>query len=359
MSESGIILNTSSNRKKSSRITYLKPSRKVWFIIIAVSMILHVGWLNLVFAIGLYQLEAFEIILTLLLFYLISAISIIISIFLWKRIGKYLARKIILKTVIKHKKTSEERLNIGNNNSTEPDKKRKSRKKDKNSKFKSPKKLLSLILNINVEEGTLYYLEEKGYEINLSNLWFFLRYKMLDVITTSFVVALLLAIIAKLVIFDFITGMIVVSVIILSTPILSSWILPAIWILKDLRLKYLTKSMDNFDLYEKIRRSLLSRFLSISGLLAAFGFFYEVMPLTTGLYIIFEPLGFAGTILSILLALGGMLFVVFLITGTSSIIVMFYFSHHHESIVNELREELSESIPYGITNVIYPKSNIL
>ena len=354
MNEAEIQLSTP--LKKDSKVfEVIKPKKKTWIFITFIVLICHAGWLNLIYALEDYKLETGLTIVLLLLFIIISGISVIVSLFFWRRMGKYLIRKVVVKTLLKHKFIHDTKFDI--NHTDDVSKKRKTGLKKR---IKAPRKVLANLLSINIEGGTLYYIEEQAGQVDLTNIKYFFRYKMLDLITASIFLSFLLALIVHIFVKNFIIGMISVSAIILASPILASWILPSIWALQDVRLKYFTKQMNNFDLYEKMRKSLLGRFLSISGLFASFGFFYEIMPLATGLYSVFERLDpFAGTILTILLAIGGMIFVIILMTGTSAFVVMIYLSKYHEKIVNELRDELNEFIPHGITNVIFPKSGFI
>ncbi len=60
-----------------------------------------------------------------------------------------------------------------------------------------------------------------------------------------------------------------------------------------------------------------------------------------------------------LMAIAALLVIIALLAGTASLVMMIYLTKFHEKKVNDLREQLSEFLPHGITNVMFTKTSFI
>ena len=273
-----------------------------------------------------------------------SILSVFLSLFLWRKVGKWTIKKIIIETLKQHKDYNDSRI-LGENKNSENKK-----------KYTYRRKLIALLFGININDGVLYYVEEGNYAADISNVKYILKEKMFDLIAACLGAGFLVAAFAKIFIDDVYVGVLAGSIVTLLSPILASWILPVIWTLRDSRIKYMTPKMNNYELSHKIRRSILSRFLGFTGLFAGFGFLYDTFALV--LYGYRNPT-YRQMVLLFLLAIATLLIIITLLAGTASLVTMIYLSKFHEKKVNDLRDELSEFLPYGITNVMFTKTSFI
>jgi hypothetical protein len=342
MSESEIV--PSQNQKKDGlqkRFTVKKLSKKHWAIISAICSSFYIGWFFIIrwsdpnpgAAIGL----VFGVLAT-------SVLSVFLSLLLWRRVGKWTIRKIVVESLKIHKEYNDSRM-MGKKD--EPEKKK---------KYSYRRRLLTTLFGINLDDGVLYYVEEGNYIADISNLKYVLKEKMFDLLAACLGVGFLIAAFAKIFIEEVYVGVLAGSIVTLLSPILAAWILPVIWTLRDSRIKYLTPRMDNYELSQKIRRSILSRFLGFSGLFAGIGFLYDTLELI--LYPTRTP-KFGQSVLIFLLAIAILLIIIVLLAGTASLVTMIYLTKYHETKVNDLRDELSEFLPHGITNVMFSKTSFI
>ena len=99
-----------------------------------------------------------------------------------------------------------------------------------------------------------------------------------------------------------------------------------------------------------MRRSVLNRFFSLSAFVTGIIFFTNL----------FEPI-FGATltikesILLFLIALGVMIVVIILLSGTSFLVGTLYLTLYHEKNVNELRDNLSHFLKFAQSNAVYSK----
>jgi hypothetical protein len=329
--------------KIQKRFNVVKPTKRHWVIISAVCSSFYIGWFFIIrwsdpnpgAAIGL----VFGVLAT-------SVLSVFLSLLLWKRVGKWTIRKIVVETLRQHKEYNDKRMS-GEEEGSETKKKK---------KYTYRRKLVSILFGINMDDGVLYYVEEGNYSADISSLKYILKEKMFDLIAACLGAGFLIAAFAKIFIEDVYVGVLAGSIVTLLSPILASWILPVIWTLRDSRIKYMTPKMNNYEMSQKIRRSILSRFLGFSGLLAGMGFLYDILELI--LYSTRKP-RFGESVLLFLLAIASLLIIIVLLAGTASLVTMIYLTKFHEKKVNDLRDELSEFLPYGITNVMFTRTSFI
>jgi len=276
----------------------------------------------------------------------VSIISVIASLFLWKYVGKWTIKKIIVNSLKDHKDYNDS-LMFKKEDSIEKNEK----------KYRFRRRLISILFGISLKDRVLYYVEEEAYTANISSIKYILRNKMFDLTSACLGVGFLIAAFAKIFINDIAVGILAGSIVILASPILASWILPIIWTLRDARVKYMTPRMNSFELSRKVRRSVLSRFLGFSGLFAGLGFLYDVMYLN--FYYGRIELKFHETLFLIFISLVALLIIVILLLGTASLVTFIYLTKFHEKKVNDLRDELSKFLPKGITNVMFTKSSFV
>ncbi|MHA1953777.1 MAG: hypothetical protein ACXAAM_01780 [Candidatus Heimdallarchaeaceae archaeon] len=342
MSEFEVLPTQDENKgKMQKRFTVNKLSKKHWFIISAICSSFYIGWFFIIRWSGSRPGATIGLIFGVLA---TSVLSIFLSLFLWRKMGKWTIKKIIIDTLKQHKNYNDSRI-LGEDEEAK-----------KKKKYSYRRKLIVILFGININDGVLYYVEEGNYTADISNSKYILREKMFDLIAACLGVGFLIAAFAKIFIEDVYVGVLAGSIVTLLSPILASWILPVIWTLRDSRIKYLTPKMNNYELSQKIRRSILSRFLGFSGLLAGIGFLYDTLELI--LYPTRNPKN-GQSVLLFLLAIAVLLIIIVLLAGTASLVTMIYLTKFHEKKVNDLRDELSEFLPNGITNVMFTKTSFI
>ncbi|NPD87433.1 MAG: hypothetical protein HGN29_01835 [Asgard group archaeon] len=328
----------SQNKKKEKmqkRFTVNKLSKKHWFIISAICASFYIGWFFIIRWSGSKPGAAIGLVFGVLA---TSVLSVFLSLFLWRKVGKWTIKKLVVETLKQHKDFNDSRM-LGEEESSE-----------KKKKYTIRRKLIAILFGINIDDGVLYYVEEGNYNADISSVRYILKEKMFDLIAACLGAGFLIAAFAKIFVVEIYVGVLAGSIVILLSPILASWILPVIWTLRDSRIKYMTPRMNNYELSQRIRRSILSRFLGFSGLIAGIGFLYDI-------FAEIKPRNHP--ILHFLMAIAALLVIIILLAGTASLVTMIYLSRFHEKKVNDLRDELSEFLPHGITNVMFTKASFI
>ena len=325
-----------------SKFRIIKPSKKKWILNIAIFITFYGFW-YLALALPKWDKDPQKsyVIIIIILLVTISIISPILSIFLWNWIGRWVAKKLVYQTLkIKHEGTSEIKEMLGD-----------LKKENKYKRFKFLRVVFSAILNIDINPNTQYYLEEEAFDSDVSSIRVFLKTRMYDLITSSFSISILIAMIIRLSgPSSFFIGFIAGAFVVLCSPMLAAWITPLVWAIEDARISYINENNEIYHLAERMRRSIISRFFSLSAFLSGIIFFTDVFRPIFGASVDIKE-----SILLFLIALGIMFVVVILLSGTSFLVGTLYLSVFHEKNVNDLRDNLSHFLKYAQSNAIYSK----
>jgi hypothetical protein len=174
---------------------------------------------------------------------------------------------------------------------------------------------------------------------------------MYDLITSSLSISILIAIIIQLSEpSSFFLGFMIGAFVILCSPIFTAWITPVVWAIEDTRIKFIRKNNDVYQLSERMRRSILHRFFSLSAFITGIIFFSDLFEGFFG-----DSLTIRQTILLYLMSLGVLLVVIILLSGSSFLVGTLYLTLFHEKNVNELRDNLSHFLKYAQGNAVYSK----
>ena len=207
-----------------------------------------------------------------------------------------------------------------------------------------------MIFKINVEPETQYYLEEEAFDLNVGSVREFAQKKMFDLLTSTLGIGFLIAAIInfsgpKSIFSGFMSGFVVI----LSSTIFVAWITPVIWTIRDSRIMFIRNNNESHSLAERMRRSVVSRLFSVSAFIAGISFLMDIFE-SMNVIRVSDPI--LHNILLFLTALGALLLIIVLISGTTFLVGTIYLSTYHERNVNKLRDELSEVIKFAQTNAI-------
>jgi hypothetical protein len=217
-------------------------------------------------------------------------------------------------------------------------------------KFKFFRVFLSLIFNINLEPETRYYLEEEALDLNVGSIKEFTQKRMYEMITSTLGIGFVAAVIINFsrpgsLFIGFSIGFLAI----LASSILTAWVTPVIWTIRDARIRFIRKNNESHSLAYRMRRSIISRLFNVSAFLAGISFIMDVFE-SNNMFTKPDPL--IRNILMFIAATGALLLIIILISGSLLLIGTVYLSFFHEKSVNSLRDELSEIIKYAQTNAI-------
>ncbi|MCK5140890.1 MAG: hypothetical protein KAQ70_01745, partial [Candidatus Heimdallarchaeota archaeon] len=244
----------------------IKPSKKVWFVSVLIFLSWYVAWFLLIRYLSTAStLSEFRLIIILVA--ITSIVSPILGLFLWKWVGRWVSKKVIYETLkTKHGKRGEIREVLG-----------KLKKDREYRKFSFFRVSIALLIGFDITPDSKYYLEEKTYSIDIGSFKSFVSTRLYDIISASLGIGFLIASIAKFAISDTFIGFITGALVLLFAPILICWLTPVVWTIKDAQIKYLKPNNRGYELSEKVRRSLVSRFFGISAWLAGTSFFIDLI----------------------------------------------------------------------------------
>ncbi len=328
---------------KESKFHVLKPSKKTWALVVFIFFACYIAWWLMIRFLNFpdVHLRSSDYSILAVILVSVSIISPIIAVFLWKWVGRWITKKLVYDT-----------LKIQNEHKHEIKKIFSKLKKDEHyKKYNFLRAFFASLFNINIDPDTYYYLEEETHDLDISRISKFVKARLMHMITSSLGVGFLLASIVKFSINNTYVGFLAGSILLLISPILTSWITPVLWLIKDSRIKFIEPQNDAFELSNKFRRSIISRFFSITAIFAGVSFFIDIIQLITGAY---DP-NLETSIYMYLGAFAALIIVIILISGISFAVGMIYLSLFHERNVNVLREELSEFIQFSQTNVVISK----
>ncbi len=341
--QKSFILPTKEISATGAKYRITKPSKKKWVLNIAIFIAFYAIWYVAIRYTNWDVKPTPKDIRTLVIsLVIISIVSPVLSVFLWNWIGRWVAKKLVFQTLkIKHDQASEIKEMLGE-----------LRKETKYKKFKFFRVLFTTLLNIDISPDTQYFLEEEAINSDVSSIRVFLKTRMYDLLTSSFSISILIAMIIQISQpSSYFLGFMIGAFVVLCSPIFTSWITPMVWAIEDTRIKYINKNNEVYQLSERMRRSILSRFFSLSAFVTGIIFFTDLFESIFGT----NPITIKESILLFLIALGIMLLVLILLSGTSFLVGTLYLTLYHERNVNELRDNLSHFLKFAQSNAIYSK----
>ena len=323
-----------------SRYSIKKPTKKKWVLNVIIFIAFYGIWyVTIRFTNWDYDPKPYEIRNLVISLVVISITSPIVSVFLWNWIGRRVAKKLVFQTLkIKHEKQSEFKEMFGELKTD-----------SQYRKFRFPRVVSTVLFNIDISPDTKYFLEEEAIDSDISSIRIFLRTRMYDLITTSFSISILIAMIIRVSRPESLfMGFMIGAFVILCSPIFTAWITPVVWAIEDARIKFIKKNNEVYALSKRMRRSILNRFFSLSAFVTGIIFFTDLFDPYFG-----DAIG--QSILLFLVACGVMLAVIILLSGTSFLVGTLYLTLFHEKNVNELRDNLSHFLKYAQSDAIYSK----
>ncbi|MBY9000607.1 MAG: hypothetical protein KGD64_06820 [Candidatus Heimdallarchaeota archaeon] len=315
----------------------IKPSKKIWLITVLIFLSWYVAWY---FSIRFFSTasSSSQYRLIIILIVVISISSPLLGLFLWKWVGGWVTKKAVYETLkTKHEKKDEIRESLG-----------RLKQEREYHKFSFFRVIIALLIGFDISPETKYYLEEKTYSIDIGSFRSFIRTRLYDMISASLGIGFLIASIVKYAISDTFTGFVTGALVLLAAPILICWLTPVVWTIKDAQIKYIKPNNLDYELSDKVRRSVISRFFGLSAWFAGISFFIDLISELQ----VFNNSSFASTVAMFFLAILGVIIVTILAFGTLYLFGMLYLNFFHEKRVNDLRGKLSEIIPYAQTNAI-------
>lgn len=258
----------------------------------------------------------------------------IISIILWNKVGQKVLDYTILNGLIIHNQNRKVQYQQNEENILTTI-----------TKYRS---LIYFLLGIDFSTKKQFYLEPILIDTDLNNLKKILRRRLVDVVSACTGISILIGIALR---FQFSNlepgGLLWLSLIIINvSPILVCWFIPVIWTIEDSRIKAVDHNNHVYDLATELRKGFLNRFLGYSGVFAGLAFLIDVLPEL-------EEGGFVEATSSQLYigAMFVLVIILLLISGTVFFITVYYLNKYHKFKVINLRKELSNFIPFGITLV--------
>ena len=325
-----------------SRYSIKKPSKKKWILNVAIFLAFYAIWyVSIAYTnwdIKPTPEDRRTLIISLVV---ISVVSPVIAVFLWNWIGRWVTKKLVFQTLkIKYEQESEIRGMLED-----------LKKDTKYKRFKFFRVVFTSLLNIDIDPETHYFLEEETSDSDVSSIRVFLKTRMYDLITSSLSISILIAMIIQLSRpSSFFVGFMIGAFVILCSPILTAWITPVVWSIEDTRIKFIRKNNDVYQLSERMRRSVLHRFFSLSAFITGIIFFSDLFEGFFG-----DTITIRESILLFLMSIGVLLIVIILLSGTSFLVGTLYLTVFHEKNVNEFRDRLSDFLKFAQANAVYSK----
>lgn len=237
-----------------------------------------------------------------------------------------------------------------------------------NTKLITKNIFLAKLIGLKFQKDLKYFIEGEVPDLNLRSFEVF-KTKILEFIFTNtgfsyLIIQVYVSIVGIENTTDAFSLMMVPMIIAAIIPILLFWYLPIIWTVDDLKIRGVDNNKNMVPLEETVRTSIFSKILGVSGILLAFDFIKQLVEVWN------EQTGWqndpiADTFLAILILIMAIAFS----SGTCYLIAQLYLNTTHQSLINELRTELSKILPVGISSVrhatteemqyFYPKTDLI
>lgn len=303
------------------------PSLVKWIIISSLSIISVIAWFLLIGQVNLLP-------------FFISAVTIPIAVFCWNKVGLWSINKIIIGTVETWKNSHPHTDKTQDPKGT--------------MKIGFLKRLYLLLLGLRYSRENRYYFEQTIPNRNVKEISKIVSNLMVQVTSACLGVGFLIAIIVRPLINSRETALLISVLIIIGAPIFISWLIPLIWTLKDINLKYVNSDQEVRTISDDMRKGILSRFLGFSGFIAGMGFLIDILPEMMGNLNNDAPV--VSNLVVYIVSVLVLFFIIILIFGTNLLVSVIYITKFHEKRVNDVRAKLCGFIPYGSTRVeIHPE----
>ncbi|MCF2140429.1 MAG: hypothetical protein K9W44_10295 [Candidatus Lokiarchaeota archaeon] len=270
---------------------------------------------------------------------LLSPIIFFLIPILWKKIGMIFFKRDLVPLVKNYK------YNIEKKN-----KKNKQQPKEK-LKISVFWKVLNFLMDLKYDPTKTYYIERVPTNLN-ANKMKDIGNRIFDVISASLAITSLVGMI-----FTWISPISTVEegqnllkiiiIIVFISPLLSSWLIPTLWIMQDACIKSIDPDHNSENVGLLIRKGTLRKFLGTGGIMFGYGFLLQnIQTLQENIH----SLGPA----EVYLLAGAYLFGFIVIIAFPSIVLTFiYLFKFHVGNVNEIRKNLSDLLKTGTTTVEY------
>ncbi|MBD3191129.1 MAG: hypothetical protein GF308_10815 [Candidatus Heimdallarchaeota archaeon] len=317
--------------KKKIQYSITKPSNISWIIYSMVIVILSIGYIFIIidpvdsFFLPTepedltFSYDTDEILLGLVL---PNVIMILITPYIWEKIGKF-----IVDCFIKV---------IENNNVEEEEGKKEP------SKFKlAIVNFLLKFFGIKVGPNVDYFVEKEIGKDNLNDVWPTFKEKILSAISTNIGITFIIAFILNFLVFGIGFSNVIMQskdvffllvMIMQIVPFFVALIIPLNWTFENIGLRYIDSKNIFRDVGEEMSRGILQKFIGIGGLIMGISICYDLAKKNiqaTIVYFVF--------------------FFMLLNAGTVVLISLLYLSNFHESQINTARKKLTKIFPLAIT----------
>lgn len=214
-------------------------------------------------------------------------------------------------------------------------------------------RLIENMMGLSLSQENRYFIEAEIIDVDLRSIRATMKSRIVDLISACLGIVGLIGVILRNSIYiksfnlnlaQF--GVLMIFTLIIS-PILVSWLIPVIWVLRDARIKVINTENHTDNYFEFVRKGFLSRFLGISGFIGLYSVLLEVSEILAKTNADFENNIFAINTVALLAFIGSIL----TIAGTAYFVGMLYLFTKHEDAVNDLRTILSHYIPVGLTSI--------
>jgi len=214
-------------------------------------------------------------------------------------------------------------------------------------------RLIENMMGLSLSQENRYFIEAEVIDVDLRSIRATMKSRIVDLISACLGIVGLIGVILRNSIYiksfnlnlaQF--GVLMIFTLIIS-PILVSWLIPVIWVLRDARIKVINTENHTDNYFEFVRKGFLSRFLGISGFIGLYSVLLEVSEILAKTNADFENNIFAINAVALLAFIGSIL----TIAGTAYFVGMLYLFTKHEDAVNDLRTILSHYIPVGLTSI--------
>lgn len=210
-------------------------------------------------------------------------------------------------------------------------------------------KILNILMGLKFSNKKQYYIEAKPQNIDF-NKFSQVFGRTFNVMATSLALSSLVGMIYTFfqpisTVDDGIVLLKLMLIIVFISPLLSSWIIPTLWLLQDSGLKSFDNNHNSENVGNVVRAGSFRKVIGTGGLLLGFGFILD------NIAIIQESAGIFGTV-GIYIAAGLYLLILLtIIAFPSTLLSIIYFLKYHEQMVEDCRNRLMETIPIGQTKV--------
>lgn len=302
---------------------------KNWIGIIFIFLVLLFG-VRLAFS--YFGWEVFSLVEILIQNYLYAIIILgipVISLLLWSKLGNPIAERILTSALRKWK---ENKRNF----------------------------LAGKLFGLNLDRDSQYYIEANANDVDLRNVFGIFRGRMIEVISICLGLAMLLSKfilwakppnwvyieVENELILDQYTLIVMAVLVSITSPLLAFWIVPLIWMARDLNVSGMTQDRALIKLEDHVRSGLLDKALGLAGLLLAWDM---LKAYNETLYT-----GFTAIYLTTLFDL---LWLVSTSLALPYLIGILYLRFFHQKAVNRTRKKVHEILPLGNTLIQWANEN--